>query len=180
MVKKFGRSALLRLGATLILLVAPLQLLHAQYDNGSLVGTIRDASGAAIPKANVTITNSATGVTYAVKTDEGGNYDVPELRVGVYSVTANATGFAPAVAKNITVSVGNRQRIDLSLKVGSTEVSVEVSDIALQIQTDSSQRDQTITNAQSEALPLVNRNYTDLLATGDRCAPGTDRSNHLQ
>src|SRR6201996_2491959 len=173
MVKNSGRSALLRLGAMLIVLLAPLQLLHAQYDNGSLVGTIRDASGATIPKADVTITNSATGVSYSVKTDEAGNYDLPELRVGIYSVKANAPGFAPAVAKNITVSVGNRQHIDLTLKVGSTEVSVEVSDIALQIQTDSSQRDQTITNAQSEALPLVNRNYTDLLGlvTGVRQAP---------
>jgi hypothetical protein len=171
--KIYGRSALMRLGATLLVLLFTVQIVHAQYENGSLVGTIRDASGATIPQATVTITNTATGITNQAKTDSDGNYDVPELRVGVYSLMAEAPGFARAEAKNITVSVGNRQHIDLTLKVGSTEVSVEVSDVTLQIETESSQRDQTITNEQAEALPLVNRNYTDLLAlvTGVRQAP---------
>ncbi len=154
-------------------LVFPFAPLHAQYENGSLLGTIRDASGAPIAGADVTVVNTATGISSPSKTDESGNYDLPQLRVGVYSVTASAPGFSRAVAKNITVSVGNRQHIDLSLKVGATETSVEVSDVALQLETESSQRDQTITNYQSEALPLVNRNYTDLLGlvTGVRQAP---------
>ena len=156
-----------------LLLLIPQTLLMAQYENGSLLGTIRDASGAPISGADVTITNTATGVTSATKTDGEGNYDVPQLRVGVYSVVAAGQGFSKAEAQNITVSVGNRQRIDLTLKVGEAEVTVEVSDVALQIETESSQRDQTITNAQSAGLPLVNRNYTDLLGlvTGVRQAP---------
>lgn len=159
------------LGAILVLF--PHTQLKAQYENGSLLGTIRDTSGAPIAGASVKITNTATGVSSDTKTDSDGNYDVPQLRVGVYSVLASATGFSAAEARSITVSVGNRQRIDLTLKVGGTEVTVEVSDVALQIETESSQRDQTITNAQSEALPLVNRNYTDLLGlvTGVRQAP---------
>ncbi len=146
---------------------------HAQYENGSLLGTIRDASGAPVPNADIQVVNTVTGSTSTTKTDGEGNYDVPQLRVGVYTVTATAPGFSSAVAKNITVSVGNRQRIDLGLKIGTTETTVEVSDVALQIQTESSQRDQTITNEQTEGLPLVNRNYTDLLATvtGVRQAP---------
>ncbi len=146
---------------------------HAQYENGSVVGTIRDSSGAPIPNADITIVNKASGVQSTAKTDGVGEYDVPELRVGVYTVTATAPGFSSAIAQGITVSVGNRQRIDLSLKVGGTETTVQVSDIALQVQTESSQRDQTITNQQTEGLPLVNRNYTDLLATvtGVRQAP---------
>ncbi len=163
----------LKLFSLLALLLLSASLLHAQYENGSVLGTIRDTSGSAIPRAEITITNTATGISNQTKTDSDGNYDVPELRVGVYSVTANAPGFASAIAKNITVSVGNRERIDLTLKVGATETTVEVSDVALQIETESSQRDQTITNAQSEALPLVNRNYTDLLGlvSGVRQAP---------
>src|SRR5581483_4052480 len=163
----------LKLFSLLALLLLSASLLHAQYENGSVLGTIRDTSGSAIPGAEITITNTATGISNQTKTDSDGNYDVPELRVGVYSVTANAPGFASAIAKNITVSVGNRERIDLTLKVGATETTVEVSDVALQIETESSQRDQTITNAQSEALPLVNRNYTDLLGlvSGVRQAP---------
>ncbi len=145
----------------------------AQYENGSLLGTIRDTSGAPIPHANVTVVNTSTGTSNTARTDDSGNYDVPQLRAGVYTVTATAPGFSTGVAQNITVSVGNRQRIDLGLKVGGAETTVEVSDVALQIQTESSQRDQTITNQQTEGLPLVNRNYTDLLATvtGVRQAP---------
>jgi len=164
-------SVILGLGA-LMLLFSPASL-HAQYENGSLLGTIRDTSGAPIPGADVSVRNTDTGTSNQAKTDGAGNYDIPQLRVGVYTVTASANGFSRAVAENITISVGNRQHIDLSLKVGSTETTVEVSDVALQIETESSQRDQTITNYQSEALPLVNRNYTDLLGlvTGVRQAP---------
>ena len=156
-----------------VLLLTPISSLHAQYENGSLLGTVRDASGAPIPNAEVVVVNTATGVSNEAKTDGSGNYDVPQLRVGVYTVTASAAGFSKAIAENITVSVGNRQRIDLGLKVGGAETTVEVSDVALQIETESSQRDQTITNVQTEGLPLVNRNYTDLLGlvTGVRQAP---------
>ncbi|HXP09533.1 MAG TPA: hypothetical protein VN828_13590, partial [Acidobacteriaceae bacterium] len=100
-------------------------------------------------------------------------YEVPSLRAGVYTISAKAPNYAEAVAENITISVGNRQRIDLELKVGQAQTSVEVSDVALELETDSSQRGQTITQYQTEALPLVSRNYSDLLAlvTGSRQAP---------
>ena len=147
--------------------------LQAQYENGSLVGTIRDTSGAAVSGAEVTITNNATAVTAKATTNGAGDYEIPSLRVGVYTISASAPGFANAVAQNITVSVGARQRIDLSLTVGATQTSVEVSDVALQIETESSQRGQIITQYQSAAFPLVTRNYSDLLGlvTGSRQAP---------
>ncbi|MGB6130487.1 MAG: TonB-dependent receptor [Acidobacteriaceae bacterium] len=148
-------------------------LAHAQYDNGSLVGTIRDASGAVVPGAAVTATNNATGIVAKTRTTGDGNYEFPSLRTGVYTIGATAHGFAHAVAEAITISVGSRQRIDLKLMPGQTQTTVEVSDVALQLETDSSQRGQTITNYESEALPLVSRNYSDLLAlvTGSRQAP---------
>src|ERR1700729_1908881 len=127
--------------------------LQAQYDNGSLVGTIKDASGAAVPGAVVTITNNATAVAAKATANGEGDYEVPSLRVGVYTISASAPGFSDAVAKNITISVGVRERIDLSLQVGSTQTTVEVSDLALQIETETSQRGQTITQYQSEAFP---------------------------
>src|SRR5580698_2473580 len=146
---------------------------HAQYENGSLVGTINDATGAPIPGASVTITNTATAIATQTKTNGAGDYEAPSLRVGVYTITASAPGFSDAVAQNITVSVGGRQHIDLSLKVGSAQTTVEVSDVALQIETETSERGQTITNYQSAAFPLVSRNYSDLLGLipGSRQAP---------
>lgn len=156
-----------------VLLFLSCSNLHAQYENGSLVGTIRDASGAPITGATVTITNNATSISSKIVTNNAGDYEVPSLRIGVYTITASNSGFADAIAKNITISVGGRQRIDLTLQVGATQTSVQVSDVAIQVETESSQRGQNITNYQSEALPLVTRNYSDLLGlvTGTRQAP---------
>jgi hypothetical protein len=147
--------------------------LHAQYDNGSLVGTIKDPSGAPIAGAVVTITSDATGIATQAKTSGTGDYEVPTLKVGTYSVSTTAPGFASATAKNITISVGGRTRIDLGLKVSGTAETVEVSDVALQLETETSERGETVTNYQSEAFPLVSRNYSDLLALipGSRQAP---------
>jgi hypothetical protein len=147
--------------------------LNAQYENGSIVGTIRDKSGAGIPNAAVTITNNATAVATKATTNAEGDYEAPSLHVGVYTIAASSAGFTNAVANNITVSVGGRQRIDLTLNVGATETTVEVSDVALQLETDTSERGQVITNYQSEAFPLVSRNYSDLLGLipGSRQAP---------
>jgi hypothetical protein len=145
----------------------------AQYENGSLVGTIHDPSGAAIAGASVSVTNDATGITANASSNAGGDYEFPSLRVGIYTVRAEAAGFSAAVAQKIAVTVGGRERINLDLKVGSESSTVQVSDIALALETESSQRGQTITQYQTEAFPLVSRNYSDLLAlvTGSRQAP---------
>ena len=146
---------------------------RAQYDNGSLLGTIRDGSGAAVANAKVTITNVDTGIVTQVMTNGSGEYDVPSLRVGNYKIVASAAGFTDAEADNIAASVGVTQHIDLSLKVGGSATTVEVSGVALQLETETSERGQTVTNYESEALPLVSRNYSDLLALvpGSRQAP---------
>ncbi|SEF92078.1 TonB-dependent Receptor Plug Domain [Bryocella elongata] len=148
-------------------------LARAQYDNGSLLGTIKDPSGAPIANASVTVTDAATGISTQTKTNGSGDYEVPTLHVGTYRISATAQGFSEAVAQNIAVSVGGRQRIDLTLKVGGDTTTVEVSDVALQLETETSERGQVITGYQSEAFPLVSRNYSDLLALipGSRQAP---------
>ena len=145
----------------------------AQFENASLVGTIRDSSGAAIPGASVTATNIATGIVATTATNGSGDYEFPSLRVGTYTLRSEASNFSAAVAENINVTVGARLRIDLSLKPGGAESTVEVSGVSLQLETESSQRGQNISNYQSEALPLVSRNYSDLLGlvTGSRQAP---------
>ena len=94
-------------------LVSSLTPLHAQYDNGSLVGTIRDNTGAAVSGAQVTLTNAGTGIASTATTSSSGDYQFPDVRVGVYNVAATSPGFSKAEADRITVSVGVRQRIDL-------------------------------------------------------------------
>ena len=167
------RSSVSSLLAVSACLLASTGVAAAQYDNGSLVGTIKDATGAPIPGAQVILTNPATGISTSVTSGGTGDYEFPSVKVGNYTVFANASGFSKAEADNIAITVGNRARIDLGLKIGGTETTVEVSGVALQVEADQSQRDQLITNYQSEAFPLVTRNYSDLLGlvTGSRQAP---------
>ena len=156
----------------LVCLFLPLAA-FAQFDNGSIVGTVHDHSGAVVPAATVTVTNIATGVVSTTTTKESGDYEVPNLRVGEYNVVISHAGFADSTATNISVAIGNRQRIDLSLSNAGDTQSVTVSGVALQVETETSERGQTITGYQTAALPLVSRNYSDLLGlvTGSRQAP---------
>ena len=166
--RRFLPSLLLLLSCLLVTISS-----RAQYDNGSVVGTIRDRTGAPIPGAAITLTNTETGIAAKATTDATGGYEFPAVHVGLYRISATSSGFSDAIANNVSVSVGGRQRIDLGLKVGTAETTVEVSDVALQVESETSQRDQIITNYQSAALPLVTRNYSDLLGlvTGSRQAP---------
>ena len=102
--------------------------LNAQYENGSIVGTIRDKSGAGIPNAAVTITNNATAVATKATTNAEGDYEAPSLHVGVYTIAASSSGFTNAVANNITVSVGVATLPDVA---ASSEELVQAADKAM-------------------------------------------------
>ncbi len=171
MTRKQILRIVLSFAGLLIAITAPKA--RAQFEDGSLIGTIRDGSGAVVSNAAVTVTNVNTGATKRAVSNASGDYEVPSLHVGTYSIQAEASGFAPAQAKNISIAVGARQRIDLTLSVGQTATTVEVSDVALQIETATSERGQSISGYQTEALPLVSRNFSDLLGlvTGSRQAP---------
>ncbi len=124
---------------------------------------IQDSTGAGVPQATIVVVNIDTGVRAVATADGSGHYEASALKPGRYRVEATANGFSRAIAENISVQVGGRQRLDLTVKIGTTETTVEVSDVALQVETESSQRSQVVTNYQSAALPLVTRNYADLL-----------------
>jgi hypothetical protein len=156
------------------LLVLTSHAAFAQYDTGSVVGVIQDATGAVIPGATVNAVNKATGVASTSVSGSSGEYEIPSLHTGNYKISAEHQGFSTAIADNILVSVGVRQHIDLTLKVGTAQATtVEVSDVTLQIDTETSERGQTISGYQTEALPLVSRTSSDMLAmvTGSRQAP---------
>ena len=162
-------------GKHLLLLIALMLTIvgdkaHAQFDTGTLIGTVRDNTGAVIPGATITITNSQTGLIMTKVSGNSGDWEAQGLRAGTYDVQVTKSGFAPATASDFTLSVGSRQRVDLTLSIGVAQQSIEVSGIALALETDSSQRGQIVTQAQTEALPLVARNYSSLvlLTTGTR------------
>ena len=142
----------------------------AQFETASVVGTVRDNSGAVVNEATVTLTNTATGVSQTRTTDASGGYEFVNVRVGTYLLTAEKQGFAVAVADNVQVAVGARQRVDLSLQVGQLSERVEVTAAVTHLETDTSQRGQVITGEQTKALPLNGREYSTLalLTTGVR------------
>ena len=98
----------------------------AQFDSATVLGTIVDASGAAVPGAAVTLKNNETGITATTVTDGQGAFQFLNVRVGTYGVRAELQGFSTAVADNIAVTVNARQRVDLTMKVGSLGETVEV------------------------------------------------------
>src|SRR5215468_10943756 len=145
----------------------------AQFDTAVVLGAVRDPNGAVVPKATVTLKNLATGVTATAQTDNDGNYQFFNVKIGAYQVTAEAQGFARAVAENIQVTVKARQRVDLALKAGEVTETITVSsDVAPLLETESSDRGQVINRQQIVNLPLNGRSYADLALL----APGVRRS----
>ncbi|MBY0495257.1 MAG: TonB-dependent receptor [Cyanobacteria bacterium] len=134
----------------------------AQFETGSVVGTIKDSTGAVVPGAKVTLTNTQTGVTNEKISDANGSYEFFTVRPGTYVITAEKSGFSIALVDNVQVTVGARQRVDLSMAVGQLTEKVEVSASAVLLQTDSSDRSQVITGEQTRALPLNGREYSAL------------------
>src|SRR5918993_720657 len=133
-----------------------------QFETGTVVGTLKDSTGAVVPDAKVTLTNTQTGVTNEKTTDANGSYEFFTVRPGTYVITAEKAGFSIALVDNIQVTVGARQRVDLNMAVGQLTEKVEVSASAVLLQTDSSDRSQAITGEQTKALPLNGREYSAL------------------
>ena len=142
----------------------------AQFDTASVVGTVRDASGAVVPDAKVTLTNIATGVSLTRNTAADGNYEFAAVRPGEYLVTAEKSGFSIALMDNVQVQVAARMRVDLQMAVGQVTERIVVTAASPLIQTDTSQRSQVITSTQIQELPLNGREYSSLalLTTGVR------------
>jgi hypothetical protein len=144
--------------------------MRAQFDTASVLGYVRDASGAAIANANVTLTNVETGVTQQMKADSEGKFEFPSIRIGDYRVTAEAGGFSKSDSGVFSLSVNARQRVDLGLKSGSASETVTVTSAASLLETETSSHSQLVGTREVENLPLNGRSYADLtlLSTGVR------------
>ena len=134
----------------------------AQFDSATVLGFISDQSGAAMPGVTVTLTNPATGIATTAVSDDRGQYQFLNVRVGTYSLKAELQGFTTAVADNFTVTVNARQRVDLSLAVGGVGETVQVSGAARLLESESSDRGTVISREQIVNLPLNGRAYADL------------------
>ena len=156
----------------LFLTAAPL---CAQFDTAEVLGTVRDSSGSVIPKASVVLMNQGTGIQSRTAASEEGNFTFSNVKIGTYTVTAEAPGFSKAVAKDVTVNVNSRQRVDIVMQIGAVTETVEVTTAAAVLETDSSSRNQLINTKGVVELPLNGRSYSDLalLTTGVLKSPSS-------
>ena len=142
----------------------------AQFETATVLGSVRDANGAAIENANVTLKNDGNGTALSAATDANGDYQFVNVKIGTYQIIIEANGFNRTVAENINVTVNARQRVDLNLQVATATETVTVTDAANSLQTDSSEIGLVVQRRQIVALPLNGRSYANLalLAPGVR------------
>jgi outer membrane receptor protein involved in Fe transport len=139
---------------------------HALFAQGSgtgaqLNGTVRDASGGAVPKASLAVRETETNRTYSATTTETGYYIVPNLAPGRYELVATATGFAKSTRTGIVLSVGQVATIDIDLKVAAVGENIEVTTEALPVEPTRTEVSQVIDSKQIASLPISGRLFTD-------------------
>jgi len=135
--------------------------LQAQ-ENGTIVGTVTDQSGAVVPGVTITVTNQATRSVRTTVTNSTGNYAAPGLPLSNYSVRAEKAGFAPSTRTDLVVSVGSDTRVDFALTLGAVSQEVSVTATAVHLQTENAQVSETVTGNHIEAIDTNGRNFIQL------------------
>jgi Carboxypeptidase regulatory-like domain len=138
---------------------------------GSILGYVRDSSGAVLPNATLTVTQTSTGYTRTATTDGSGAYSILALPPGSYKLTASMAGFENSVIENINLSVNDALKFDFALKVGNVSQTVSVDASTVQVDTASTSLGTTINSSQILAMPLNGRSYLDLLSLQPGVAP---------
>jgi len=141
--------------AVLMALMCVAALSYGQAIDANLVGTVVDASGSAVPNANIEIRHIATGVKTDTKTNVDGQYRLNNIPIGLYNVTATASGFATATLKNVDIQLSKTSTANITLQVGSVSTSVDVSDVGAVIDTTTSQLQSNFESRQIVNLPII-------------------------
>ena len=152
------------LRASLLLLTIGLLVgVQAQSSTtGSITGTVRDQAGAAVPKAEVTITEEKTGVSRTVTATDDGFYNATSLPAGIYSVSAGPTGFKKTVTTGVELHVNENKTVNLDLQVGQVTETVTVTSEQTGVELRSGEVSSLVSEKQVTELPLNGRNYAQL------------------
>lgn len=129
---------------------------------GAILGTVTDPSGALVPGADVTVQNLSTGITKATKTDQAGEFEIPALPLGFYSVTVSMQGFKSWKLDRDELTIGERKRVTVVLEVGSTTQEVAVTATAPLLQSETAQTGGVVEEKQILDLPLDGRNPIEM------------------
>ena len=136
--------------------------MFAQVPTASLVGRVTDSTGAVVPGVSIKVTNLDTNIVQRGKANEVGDYTIPFLNPGRYTVEASMDGFHTYRHSEFILEVGQSQRIDIPLEVGAATESVTVSDSLPVLNTESGARGEVTTNEEIAQMPLDGRNFSDL------------------
>jgi hypothetical protein len=147
--------------------------LFAQSDNGSIVGTVTDPTGAAIPNAAVVVTSADTGLQFNATSNGAGEFDIAAVPRGNYKANVTAQGFQTQ-SVNFTVDVTTTQTLIFKLAPGAVSTTVEVTGAAPLVDTTDATIGETIQGEQVTELPLNGRNFTGLALL----VPGVTRGNY--
>jgi hypothetical protein len=162
-----GRSISILFVVGLILLPAITALSQTQT-SGRIAGTVRDAQGAVIVGAEVSVENFATADKHSATTDGSGNYSILQLSPATYDVRISAHGFTPAVFRGVTIALAETSTITVALQVAQSSAEITVSDATPVVRSDTSELASILDSRSLEALPLPTRNFLQLLTL----APG--------
>jgi hypothetical protein len=162
------KSAILRIGATAIVLALLVCAGHAQTFRGAISGTVTDPSGAVIPNAQVKATETATGLEHNTVTTTDGEFSFQDIPLGLYKVTVTAAGFPPYTVDKVDVAAGSIFALPIKLSMQQQSTTVEVSAAALSLDTSSATQSTTISTQMVQDLPLNGRDFTQMIAL----APG--------
>src|SRR5947199_1555179 len=151
--------------AIVVLIALPNCLVFAQTSTATatILGVVKDTSGALIPRVSITIKHTDTGLTRAAISSESGDYNVPLLPVGAYEITTTIPGFKQQVRSGINLVVGQQAVINLTLEVGAAAEQVTVTEEAPLVNTTLSSTSGLITEQQVKELPLNGRSFDQLL-----------------
>ena len=161
-IEKSIRSNIHVMLACLCLVLTLVSAVQAQKTSGQITGTVLDQSGAALPDTTVTVTQVGTGLSREVKTNQDGNYSVPDLPVGVYRISAAHSGFKEGIVDSVTVNVSTTTRQDLTMEVGSIGEKVEIVASDLQVETETGTVGGVVNGEQVRELPLNGRSFVQL------------------
>src|SRR5213594_2926652 len=136
----------------------------AQTSTATILGTVKDTSGALVPGVSGTVKHTESGLTRSVVSGERGGYNVPLLPVGAYEITTTMPGFKQQVRSGINLVVGQEAVVDLTLEVGANTEQVTVTEEAPLVNTTTSSTSGVITEQQVKELPLNGRSFDQLIA----------------
>ena len=151
--------------------------LAAQLPTGTILGSVKDSSGASIPNAMVTVRNTDTNLTKTVMTEQDGSYRFPELPAGHYEVVASAAGFRTETHAGLTLEVTQQGVINFALQVGATTQQVTITSEIPMVNTQDATLGGTVNEQQMSELPLNGRNYIDLALYKPGVTPDKNQRN---